>query len=75
METREYYPELVEYQERAIDIDHEFVSHGCGRGNETQPRGCPRGVTIRPSQARIGASPKRLRPATLHSVTASLRVV
>ncbi len=43
METREYHSEMVEYNGRDIDIDHEFVTYECGLelsdGNVTRPCG------------------------------------
>jgi len=30
LEVREYHSELVEYQGRELDVDHEFISYECG---------------------------------------------
>jgi chromosome segregation ATPase len=43
METREYHSEMVEYNGRELDIDHELVTYECGLefsdGRETRPCG------------------------------------
>lgn len=43
METREYHSEIVEYNGRDVDIDHEFVTYECGLelsdGKETRSCG------------------------------------
>lgn len=41
MATRDYHSEMVEYNGRGVDIDHEFVTYECGLelsdGKETRP--------------------------------------